>query len=178
MKNLTKILLLAALVLCLTPNLALAADPGDSNSTCNISVTVDTIMEWAGNFTNITLTAISAQTDIPDSNETQTLYTNCNLTIDADQTTAAQLSSATDTLFTKYQLIYDGDGSSATGGTDVSSWTDYNSFLGTPSAVTHIDGDGNVDITLHVQASCPAAEVPDAGSYTAVQTLTASWTSD
>jgi hypothetical protein len=185
MKNLAKILLLAALVSCLTSNLALAADPGDSNSTCDIYVTVNTIMEWAGNFTDITLTAISAQTDTPDGNETQTIYTNCNFEISADNTTAAQLSSATDTLVTKYQLSDDGDGSTNTGATagaeaasGISTWTDYNSFLSTALDVTHVDMDGAVDITLYVQASNNAGEVADAGSYSATQTLTASWTSD
>jgi len=185
MKNLVRVLLLGGFLLCLTPNLALAADPGDSNSTCNISVTVNTILEWADNFTDITLTAISAQADTPDANETQTIYTNCNFEIDADTSTTAQLSSATDTLVTKYQLADDGDGSADTGATaaaeaasGIASWTDYNSFLSTALAVTHVDTDGAVDITLSVQASNPAGEVADAGSYSAIQTLTASWTSD
>jgi len=177
MRTLAKVLLLVAL--CLTPNLVLATEPNDT-ATCDIYVTVNPIMEWAGDFTDITLTAINAQADAPDANETQTIYTNCNFEIDADQTTAAQLSKSApvDDLVTKYKLIYDGDGASATGGTNVDTWTEYDSFLSTPSAVTHFDGDGNVDITLHVQATCPAAEVPNSGAYSATQTLTAVWTSD
>jgi len=185
MKNLAKALLLGGLFLYLTPHLALAADPGDSDSTCNISVTVNTILEWAGNFADIPLTAISAQADTPEDNKTQTIYTNCNFEIDADQTTTAQLSSATDTLVTKYKLADDGDGSADTGAaadaeaaSGIATWTDYNSFLSTALAVTHVDTDGAVDITLYVQASNPAGEVADAGSYSAIQTLTASWTSD
>jgi len=176
MKILAKVLL--AVVLCVTANLALAADPGDDTATCNISVTVNTIMEWAGNYSDIVLTAISAQADAPEGSEAQTLYTNCNLEISADNTATAQLSSATDTLVTKYQLSYDGDGVTATGGTDVSTWTDYNMFLSTASAVTHIDMDGAVQVTLYAQATNPPGEVADAGAYSAIQTLTASWTSD
>lgn len=185
MKNLAKILLLAALVSCLTSNLALAADPGDDTATCNISVTVSTIMEWAGNFTDITLTAISAQTDTPSDNETQTIYTNCNFEISADNTATAQLSSATDTLVTEYDLADDGDGAATTGAgaaaeaaSGLGSWVDYSTFLSTALAMTHVDNDGAADITLSVRASNNAGEVADAGSYTAVQTLTASWTSD
>lgn len=185
MKILAKVLLPALVLLCFTPNLVLADDPGDANATCAISVTVNTILEWEGNFTDITLTAISAQADTPEANEVQTIYTNCNFEIDSDQTTTAQLSSTTDTLVTKYKLADDGDGSSDTGATaaaesasGISTWADYNSFLSTALAVTHVDTDGAVNITLHVQASNNAGEVADAGSYTATQTLTASWTSD
>lgn len=179
MKMLTRrVVLLMGLALLINTNLVWAADPGDDLATCDISVTVNTVMEWAGNFANISLTAISAQADTPEGSQVQTLYTNCNLEISADNTTASQLSSATDILVTKYQLSYDGDGVTATGGTDVGTWTDYDTFLATPSAVTHVDTDGAVDITLYVQASNPAGRVADAGSYTATQTLTASWTSD
>ncbi|MHC4483312.1 MAG: hypothetical protein ACYSW4_07160 [Planctomycetota bacterium] len=183
MKNLAKVLLLVGL--CVSVKLALAADPGDDAATCNISVTVNTIMEWAGNFTDITLTAISSQTDTPSDSEAQTIYANCNFEIGADNTATAQLSSATDTLTTEYDLADDGDGSATTGAgaaaeaaSGLGSYTDYTTFLSTELAITHVDGDGAVGITLSVQASCPSGEVPDAGSYSATQTLTASWTSD
>ena len=176
-KSVKKVVLLLGMVLLLYASLVWAQPPDDP-ATCNISVTVNTVMEWAGNFSDISLTAISSQADAPEGSQTQTLYTNCNLEISADITTTARLSSATYSLVTKYQLSYDGDGVTATGGTDVSSWTDYNTFLSTASAVTHVNTDGAVNVTLYVQASNPAGETADAGSYTAVQTLTASWTSD
>jgi hypothetical protein len=183
MKNLAKVLLLVGL--CVTAKLALAGDPGDDTATCSISVTVNTIMEWAGNFTDITLTAISAQADAPEDNETQTIYTNCDFEISADNTATAQLSSTTDTLVTKYKLAEDGDAVGTTGATaaqeaasNIATWTDYNLFLGTALPITHVDTDGDVDITLYVQATNPAGEVADAGSYSCTQTLTASWTSD
>ena len=186
MKNLVRVLLLGGLWLCLTPNLAFAAEP-DSDATCAISVTVDPIMEWADNFADITLTTITSQGQTPEDFKTQTIYTNCNFTIDADQTTAAQLSLAApaDTLVTKYKLAQDGDGTTTTGATpaeeaasNIATWTDYDSFLSTVLPITHVNGDGAVVITLEVQASCAGGEVPNQGDYTAIQTLTASWTSD
>ena len=180
MKTLTRrVVLLMGLVLLINASVVWAPDPGDSLATCNISVTVSTIMEWAGNFAGISLTpSISGQADTPEGSQTQTLYTNCDLAISANNAAAAQLTSTTDSLVTKYKLSYDGDGSTETGGTDVVIWTDYDTFLSTASAVTHVSTDGAVNVTLYVQASNPNGEAADAGSYTAVQTLTASWTSD
>ena len=173
------VLFLAAL--WLTSSLVLAADPGDDSATCDVTVTVNTVMEWsAASYADIALAAITSTVDTPSGSRDFTLYTNCNCEISADNTTAAQLENngaSTDTLVTEYQLAYDGDGVSATGGTDVGTWTDYSTFLGTPSAVTHVDGDGVVTVTLSVQASSPG-QVRDAGNYSATQTLTASWTSD
>ena len=66
MKALTKMLLVALLVMGLT-NVALATDPGDDTATCAIDVTVNQIIEWEGtNFAAISLTpAIAAQGDDP-----------------------------------------------------------------------------------------------------------------
>lgn len=178
MRTLTKVVMLAASVLLLSVDVAWTADPGDDLATCDISVTVSTMMEWAGNFANISLAAIASQADAPEGSQTQTLYANCNFEITADNSATAQLSSVTDSLVTRYKLLYDGDGTTATGGTDIGTWTDYSTFLSGASAVTHVDGDGAVDITLSAQASNPAGDVADAGSYSATQTLTASWTSD
>jgi len=178
MRMLTRrIVLLMSLVLLMDANVVWAPPPDDP-ATCAISITVNTVMEWAGDFSNISLTAISGQADTPEGSQVQTLYTNCNLEISADTSTTARLSSATDVLTTKYKLSYDGDGVTATGGTGVATWTDYSTFLSTASAVTHKDTDGAVDVTLYVQASNPGGRVADAGAYTATQTLTASWTSD
>jgi hypothetical protein len=177
MKNLPRILLPVVLVLCLAPNLALA-QPADDPATCDITVTVDPIMEWsAASYGPIALANITSTTDTPSGTADFTLYTNCNSEISADNTATAQLSSATDTLVTEYQLAFDGDGASATGGTDVGSWTDYTTFLSTASAVTHVDGDGTAVITLSAQAST-GGSTPDSGAYSATQTLTVSWTSN
>ena len=183
MKKVNILLLIA--ILFITANLVKAADPGDDTATCAISVTVNQLIEWAGNFTAITLTQIDAQADAPEDDETQTLYVNCNIEISADNTATAQLSSATDTLVTKYKLADDGDGVATTGATaadettsGVATWTDYDSFLTTVLPMTHVDTDGAVDITLYVQATNNAGEMADAGAYSATQTVTASWTSD
>ncbi len=176
MKTLFKVILLLV-ALCFAPSLALAQPPDDS-ATCDITVTVNAIMEWsAASYADIALAAITSQTDTPSGSRDFTLYTNCNSEISADNTATAQLSSATDTLVTEYQLAFDGDGVTATGGTDIGAWTDYSTFLSTASAVTHVDGDGTAVITLSARAST-GGTVPDQGNYSATQTLTAAWTSN
>lgn len=181
MKRLAKILLVAVLVLCFSSG-SVFAQPADDSASCDITVTVDPIMEWsAATYADIALAAITAQSDTPSGNRDFTLYANCNCEISADNTVTAQLDNdgaSTDTLVTEYQLAFDGDGATATGGTDVGTWTDYSTFLSTAQAVTHVDGDGAVVITLSAQASNDAGEVADSGSYSATQTLTAAWTSN
>lgn len=174
--------LLMGLVLLLDANLVLAA-PVDDDATANVTVTVNTIMEWsAASYTDITLTPIAAQSDNPTGSTNFTLYTNCNCEISADIDTDAQLTLGTDpnqTLVTSYMLTDDGDGINTTGGTDQGSYTVYSSFLSpTAYAITHVAGDGVVVITLYAEAKNPSGEVADAGAYSATQTLTASWTSD
>lgn len=176
MKTLFKVILLLV-ALCFAPSLALAQPPDDS-ATCDVTVTVNAIMEWsAASYADIALAAITSQTDTPSGSRDFTLYTNCNSEISADNTATAQLSSATDTLVTEYQLAFDGDGVTATGGTDIGAWTDYSTFLSPASAVTHVDGDGTAIITLSARAST-GGTVPDQGNYSATQTLTAAWTSN
>ncbi|MFC1677930.1 hypothetical protein ACFL3G_12830 [Planctomycetota bacterium] len=191
MKTLTKYSLslcvvCIAVIVGLSVKPAFAAEP-DSDGTCSISVTVSPVMEWAGNFTAISLTAINAYSDTPEDNEAQTIYTNCNFNLDADQTAAAQLEVAatSDTLITNYKLTEDGDGVATTGATDADCTTSgtggyllYSAFLDTVLPITHVDNDGAVVITLYVQATNPSGEMADQGSYTAIQTLTAVWTSD
>jgi hypothetical protein len=104
-----------------------------------------------------------------------TLYTNGDLTISADNSAASELSESNgDILVTEYQLSYDGDGLASTGGSTVT-WTTYDAFLSTPSAVTHVAGDGTVLVTLECRASNATATLADAATYSATQTLTASW---
>ncbi|MFO8008726.1 MAG: hypothetical protein R6V05_13425 [Candidatus Brocadiia bacterium] len=151
------------------------AQPADDTATCSVSATVDSIMEWAGNFAAIDLGTMTAQSDVLTGSATQTLYTNGNVDVTADNTATAELSEAGgDTLYTEYGLQYDGDGVAATGGSDVA-YVVYSSFLSTASTITHVDGDGAVDITLQARASNAAGTQADAGSYSATQTLTASW---
>lgn len=177
-----RVVLLMGLVLLLDANLVWAADPGDDTATANVTVTVNTIMEWSEvSYTDITLTpAIAAQSDDPTGSTNFTLYTNCNCEISADIDTDAQLKLGTDpnqTLVTSYMLTDDGDGT-GTGGTDQGSYIVHNLFLSSAYAITHVAGDGVVVITLYAKAENPSGEVADAGAYSAIQTLTASWTSD
>jgi len=154
---------------------AVCAAPPDDDATCSISVTVADIMEWDSNFPAIGLADITSQGAVVSGNSTLTLFTNGDVDITADNTSAAQLTGpGSDTLVTEYGLAYDGDGVSDTGGATVS-WTNYDTFLSSASRVTHISGDGAVDVTLSVRASNAGGTLANAGAYSAVQTLTASW---
>ena len=177
MRNLF-ITLLAVITLCLTANVALAT-PSADDATASVTVTVDDIMEWSDNFSTIALSAITTQTSAPTSSQTATLYTNGNVDITADVTgTEAQLALGTDpnqTLVTSYRLTDDGDGSATTGGTDETEYTGYATFISSGYTITHVAGDGVDVITLYAKAENPSGEVADAGNYTALQTLTATW---
>ncbi|MHC4125676.1 MAG: hypothetical protein ACYSRR_04385 [Planctomycetota bacterium] len=185
MNSITKLLLLSAVciaVITFTAELAFAADPGADAADCDISVTVNQIIEWEGtDFPAINLTQIDNKTDTPSGSAAYTLWVNCNVSLTANNTASgpAELSSATsDVLKTEYYIDYDGDGAASTGGTDTT-YAEYDTFISGGSAVTHVDNDGSVEVTLYARASTAEAdEAPDAGAYTATQTLTASWTSD
>jgi len=176
MRTFMKILFMMAAILLLSNPVAMAATT-PVNATCAVSVTVDGALEWAGNFTAAALATMTTQAAAPESSETATLYTNGNVILTAVNTTAAQLSCATDELVTEYKLATDGNGTAATGNaTDVTTWTDYTTFLtGGGLALTHVADDGNVLVTLEVKAEHPAAEMADAGSYTATATIIATW---
>ena len=133
-------------------------------------------MEWEGDaFPGIDLADITTQGVQPDGSASYVLYTNGNCTIAADNTATAQLSeTGADTLVTEYKLVYDGDGTTATGG-DMVDWTVHSGFLSTPSGVTHYGEDGAVSVTLWARASNESGTLADAADYTATQTLTASW---
>lgn len=180
MKTLAKVLLLVGL--CVSVKLALAADPGPDSATCTINVTVGQIIEWEGAaFTDIDLATITAQGDTPSGSSEYTLWINCNVSLTADNDADAELDNTggggSDTLVTEYYVDYDGDGVTATGGTDTA-YATYNNFISGGSAITHVDNDGGVEITLYARASNDSDNVADAGDYTCTQTLTASWTSD
>jgi len=194
MNRLAKYLFLLSIcvlvLVCLTGKVAFAADPGADAATCAISVTVASIIEWEGaNFAAIDLdaqeAAISAKAHTPEGSAAYTLWTNCNVELGADNTGTSQLTDGTDVLITKYKISTDGDGDPETGAaagavtassSDV--YTVHNSFLSTALAITHFNTDGSAEVTLEVEASNEADEVADSGSYTATQTITATWTSD
>jgi len=168
--------LLIGLVLLIDANVAMADPvPDHVHATAVVTVTVDEIIEWAApNFAEIHLLTITARDDAPEASKSLVLYTNCNLTITADHTAAAQLTKTTDTLVTEYKLEYDGDGDPDTGGATVD-WAEYDDFIPVGSAVIHYTLDGAVNVTLSARASNDAGNVADAGDYTATQTLTATF---
>jgi len=103
------------------------------------------------------------------------LYTNRDVQIIADNSGAARLSKdGVHNLVTQYKLEYDGGGTGRTGGRTVG-WSDYDRFLANGSQVTHICGDGAVEVILSVRAFKNTARAGESGSYTARQTLTVCW---
>jgi hypothetical protein len=134
----------------------------------------DPFMYWDSNFGPIALANITSKSQVCEGSSSTSLCTNGDAEISADNSVATQLSCGTDTLVTEYKLTFDGDGSSATGSTDTD-YEAYDQFLTTAASVTHIPGDDEVLVTLHVRASNYANDVADAGSYTAIQTLTVYW---
>lgn len=181
------ITLTVVIALCIATNLALAADPGSDAATCAISVTVNHIIEWEGtNFAAISLTpAIAAQGDDPNGSATYTLWTNCNVVLSADVDADAELDNdgaSTDVLVTEYKIATDSNGVDGTGATSGAvsasssgTWTGHATFLGTALAITHVDGDGAVEVTLYVKATNDGDNVVDQGDYSCSQTITAAW---
>lgn len=158
MRSISCHIIIVVLVLTFFPTLVCAAD----------------YMYWNSNFDPISLLNIASQAQIREGSAATILYRSGNAQISADNTAAAQLSCATDTLVTEYKLSFDGDGSGATGGTDTSYET-YDSFLSTPVAVTYVVSDDTVQVTLYVRASNSNDDVADSDTYNATQTLTVSW---
>ncbi len=151
-------------ILCTTfAGLIIAAKPPASS-----------FMNWDSNFGPIALADITGQNQLSEGSSTVNLSLNGDAEISADNSTTAQLSSATDMLVTEYRLTFDGNGSSATGAPDTSYET-YDQFLTTPVSINYKNNDDDVLVTLHARASNYSNDVADAGNYTATQTLTVHW---
>lgn len=188
-------LLLICVLVCFTGKIAFAADPGDDAATCAVSVTVTTIVEWDGDFPAINLdsteSTLDSQADSPEGTSTFTLWTNANITLSSDQTTASQLfhqrggGANEDTLVTKYKIATDEAGVTATGATaaDVATsgsdvYATYDTFLTAALAITHFNTDGAVEVTLSLEATNDSDNVADSGAYSGTQTITTAWVSD
>lgn len=168
----------ALLIICAASG-RISALPPDSEAYCTIECEVLGVMEWASSFPSPSIPSeMTAQADVLTGTATTTLYTNGNVTITADNGDYACMKensgNGPDYLITEYGLEYDGDGSTATGGAAVG-WTSYDTFLSTPSLVTHVAGDGAVQVTLKVRISNRPGNMANSGSYYAYQTITASW---
>lgn len=177
MKGCLFITVVGVLALSLVPNPVLA-EPSSVSATCNISCTVADIVEWSDTgFPAINLADLTAQNSSSSGSATLTLYTNGDVKITADNSDVAQLSKDdSNKLVTEYKLEYDGSGVNETG-SSTTAWSDYGSFLGEGSEVTHISGDGAVEVTLSVRALVEAIRPDDSGEYNATQTLTVCWKS-
>jgi len=155
------------------------------SATCDISCTVVDIVEWSNDsFSAINLENLTAQMHEVEGSASLVLYTNKDVQIFADNSDAAQLSKdSMHTLVTQYKLQYDGGGTDQTGGR-TTGWSDYDCFLINGSQVTHVPGDGAVEVILSVRAyrnTAPVSSVEDrnggavSGDYTARQTLIVCW---
>ena len=135
---------------------------------------IGSFMDWDSNFGPIALPNIASREQISEGSSSANLSINGDVEISADNSAAAQLSSAGDTLVTEYKLTFDGRPPSKTGAPDTTYQT-YDQFLTTPVYITHKRHENDVVVTLHVRASNYANDVADAGTYSATQTLTVHW---
>lgn len=135
---------------------------------------IGSFMDWDSNFGPIALPNIASREQISEGSSSANLSIDGDVEISADNSAAAQLSSAGDTLVTEYKLTFDGTGSGTTGGAGTNYET-YDTFLTTAAPVTHAIGDDDVEVTLYVKASNYVNDLADAGTYTAAQTLTVHW---
>lgn len=171
------ILLLISCFLCSLAGPALAVPPPPVSATCRITCTVSEIVEWSETtFPDIDLGELNTQKKQAAGESSLTLYTNGDVTITADNSSSAEMSSGPYTLQTEYQLRCDGSGVEQTGGRP-SEWCTFDTFLKEAAEIIHIPTDGEVEIILSVKASVKDIRPEDTGSYNAIQTLTACWKS-
>jgi len=159
MRSYLFIAVLAVSTLSLAPDFVLA-EPPSTSATCNITCTVADMVEWSDtSFPPIDLADLTTQSRQVSGSSSLYLYTNGDVKITADNSDAAQLSKDDNyRLVTEYKLEYDAFGLNKTGGGMVD-WSGYDSFLSKGSTVTHVSGDGAVEVTLSVRVS------NDSGSF-------------
>lgn len=153
MRSYLFIAVLAVFDLFLASNLV-SAEPPSVSATCNITCTVADMVEWSDtSFPAINLADLTTQSSQVSGSSSLYLYTNGDVKITADNSDAAQLSKDDNhKLVTEYKLEYDAFGVNKTGGSTVE-WSEYECFLNEGSTVTHVSGDGAVEVTLSVRVS-------------------------
>jgi hypothetical protein len=132
-------------------------------------------MYWQTKSRSVTFANISQRDSYEEKQFTfSRIITTGDCEIGADNSSAACLSFNGNQLTTRYKLSFDGNGTTKTGG-DTVNFTAYDTFLSTRAQIRHVTGDDEVQVTLGISVATPAHNVPDAGTYTATQTLTVYW---
>ena len=174
MKSFRFIIALAILVLLPTEAVVYAAPP-PSSAACNITCTVADIAEWSHeSFPSIQLD-LTAKNNQTSGSSSLALYANGDVEITADNSDTAQLSKNS---FSKLTTEYKLESDNFTGNqspTDLADWSNFDSFLGNGTTITHIPGSGAVEIVLSVKAVNDSVSPASPGLYQASQTLTVCW---
>jgi hypothetical protein len=126
-------------------------------------------MTWVGSFSSINLGTLDGVGAAREGSSSIGLETSGQVEISADNTSTVRLTGpSSEWLETEYGLDVDG--------TEREPYTTYDSFLQPPVTVEHTGaGTSEFQVKLKVRATHPTGEARDAGTYTATQTLTASW---
>ena len=171
------LLIIALAVLALLPTqAAVYAMPPPSSAACNITCTVTDIAEWSHeSFPSIQLDQLTPKNNQTSGSSSLGLYANGDVEITADHSDAAQLSkNSFSKLTTEYKLQSDNLKENQSG-TDLADWSNFDSFLGNGTTITHIPGSGAVEIVLTVKAVNNSVSPASPGLYQASQTLTVCW---
>ena len=170
------LLVIALMILALLPTEAVVyAKPPPSSAACHITCTVADIAEWSHeSFPPIQLD-LTPKNNQTSGSSSLVLYANGNVEITADNSDAAQLSKDS---FSKLTTEYKLESDNLTGNqspTDLADWSNFDSFLGNGTTITHIPGSGDVEIILSVKAVNDSGSPASPGLYQACQTLTVCW---
>jgi len=175
MKSFRFIITLAILVL-LPTEAVVYAKPLPSSAVCDITCTVADIAEWSHeSFPPIQLDQLTPKNNQTSGSSSLVLYANGDVEITADNSDTAQLSkNSFSKLTTEYKLESDNFTGNQSG-TDPADWSNFDSFLGNGTTITHIPGSGAVEIILSVKAVNDSGSPASPGLYQASQTLTVCW---
>jgi hypothetical protein len=174
MKSFLSIIASAISALLLAATVA-PATPPPSRATCNITCTVADITEWSNeSFPPIQLD-LTAKNEQTSGSSSLVLYANGDVEITADHSDTAQLSkNSFSKLTTEYKLESDNFTGNQSG-TAPADWSNFDSFLGNGTTITHTPGSGAVEIVLSVKAVNDSGSPASPGLYQASQTLTVCW---
>ncbi|MDD5010586.1 MAG: hypothetical protein PHQ00_00510 [Phycisphaerae bacterium] len=174
MKN-KKLAILLLLFVLFGAVVLVSAVPPPTSARCKITCTVAEIVEWSQeSFPDIDLGELTVKNKQAAGEASLKLYINGDVTIIADNSGNAELTSGENTLHTEYKLGYDGSGINQTGG-NLTEWSPFDTFIKDGAQIIHIPTDGAVEVVLSVKASIEEIRPENAGQYNAVQTLTVCW---